>query len=88
MPLEEAQDHGHMFTKGSCQNILPMLTTGLLRKFLCGSTQSLKRLMAKTKAEMMKRLRNERKDSGLVEFRVWVKPGVRDRLKLALKGMK
>jgi len=36
--------------------------------------------MAKNKAEMMKAMRDRRREAGLVEFRVWVTPANKDKI--------
>ena len=44
--------------------------------------------MPKSKAVLMKKTRQRRKDSGLVEFRAWVTPEERDAIKLALSDIR
>lgn len=39
------------------------------------------------KAELMRRLRKERREQGLVEFRAWVKPDIRQQLTEFLKQL-
>lgn len=41
----------------------------------------------KSKAEMMARLRKERKDKGLVEFRAWVTPKQKQALEKLLQKL-
>jgi len=42
----------------------------------------------KSKAEMMKRLRKERSQKGLVEYRVWLRPEQRDIVRKFVDGLK
>jgi len=42
----------------------------------------------KSKAEMMKRLRKERSQKGLVEYRVWLRPEQRDIVQKFVDGLK
>jgi hypothetical protein len=44
--------------------------------------------MIKSRAEDMKRVRQRRKDSGLVEFRCWCTPEEKQAIKLALNDIR
>jgi len=41
----------------------------------------------KTKAELMRRVRKERRDQGLVELRVWLSPVDREKVNKFIKGL-
>ncbi len=43
-------------------------------------------MTAKSKAQLMKETRQRRKDEGLVEFRAWVTPEIKEQLTKQLKG--
>ena len=43
--------------------------------------------MNKSRAQDMKKVRQRRKDAGLVEFRAWVTPEQREAIQLALKDI-